>query len=202
MIVISAKTFQRLKEEYGHLASWAIWIAPADTPKSNTGDLTIFQQTNVHTILNNQYVFVGLNVSSTHGKAGINEKYYWSNFHSAYAYQNDYKLRYALTNTRFWGSYMTDIIKKYPEVASSKVKSFLQNNPQVVQRNIKEFKVEMRLLNAKTRPVLIAMGDLTYQILNKWVADDFKIVKIMHYANRIGKEAYRKHVLAVLGNLS
>ena len=37
----------------------------------------------------------------------------WSNFHSDdNKRQNDYKLRFALMGTHFWGSYITDVIKE------------------------------------------------------------------------------------------
>ncbi len=199
--MIEEKIYKNLKEKYGFLSSWAIWKLPTSTPKSNTGDLSIFDMPDLLLKLNPNYVFVGLNVSNTHGNKGINEKNIWSNFHSSYKYQNDYKLRYALMNTKYWGSYMTDIIKKYPEVDSNKVKLFLKQNPNIVKQNIEEFKSEMTILNYILKPVLIAMGDTTYKILDKYLSNEFKIVKIMHYSNMIGAKEYRKTVLEALKNI-
>ena len=34
------------KKKYGHYASWAIWAEVGDTPKSNMGDLNIFEEKN------------------------------------------------------------------------------------------------------------------------------------------------------------
>ena len=43
----------------------------------------------------------------------------FSNFHSSSSTAQDYKIRYALKDTKFWGSYMTDIIKNFPEKHSN-----------------------------------------------------------------------------------
>ena len=104
-------------------------------------------------------------------------------------------------NTKFWGSYMTDVIKGYPQVNSKKVITFLKQNPHVVKRNIEDFKYEMALLQDKRKPILIAMGNATYEILKGYLSDEFQIVKIMHYSNRIGKENYKKFVLETLKNI-
>lgn len=199
--MIKKEIYEKIKERYGYLSSWAVWKLPDSTPKSNTGDLTVFAEPEVLSVLNTNYVFVGLNVSNTHGNESVRDNNYWANFHSNYKYQNDYKLRYALMNTPFWGSYMTDIIKKYPEVDSNKVKAFLNQNPNVVKQNIEEFKLEMSILNSNEKPVLIAMGDMAYQILKKYLSDEFKIVKIMHYSNMIGEKEYRKSVLEGLNEI-
>lgn len=121
MIVINR--YNNLKEKFGHTSSWTIWKEAGSTPKSNTDDMSIFDDENICDILNDKQVFVALNGSSTHGKQ---EDRPWKNFHSSYRYQHDYKLRYALVNTKFWGSYITDIIKEFPEVDSAKVISHLK----------------------------------------------------------------------------
>lgn len=62
-------------------------------------------------------MFVGLNRSGK-PKDGNAEKKPdkpkdpWFNFHAG---RNDFKLRYALQGTRYWGSYITDAIKDYQE---------------------------------------------------------------------------------------
>ena len=123
-----------------------------DTPKSNTGDMSIFDDENICNYLNNKYVFVGLNASNTHG---IQEQLPWKNFHDSCINQNDFKLRYALINTKFWGSYITDIIKEYLEVYSKKVKQYLKKHPEVLNKNIEIFKDELKILTEDT-PILIA----------------------------------------------
>ena len=197
--MIEKKNFEELKKRYGALASWAIWNTnyTSDKPKLNTSDLSVFDDENLLEKINTGYVFVGLNASSTHGDT-TQGKDAWYNFHSNYSRQNDYKLRYALQGTKYWGSYITDIIKRYAEVDSNKVIKYLKENPEVAQTNIDDFMHEMSFLGEK--PVLIAMGGYTYQILQEYLGDSFEIKQIMHYSYTIGKEDYRKEVLAALNN--
>lgn len=114
--MISKETYELMKSKYGIVGSWAIWTPPGDTPKSNTHDMAWLNKENLLDTLDTGFVFVGLNWSSTHGDQTKGGELAWSNFHSSYAYQHDYKLRYAVTDTRYWGSYMTDLIKFYYEV--------------------------------------------------------------------------------------
>ena len=119
-------------------------MAPGSTPKSNTGDMSIWDDPNLLNILNPDYVFVGLNGSGKHdGYLALNRP--WFNFHSDSPHQQDYKLRYALMDTPLWGSYITDIIKEYQEVDSAKVKAYLKTHPEVVEKNILLFRQEMKL---------------------------------------------------------
>lgn len=196
-LMIEIDRYNKLKKEYGNTSSWTIWREAGATPKSNTGDITIFEDKNICNKLNDKYVFVGLNPSSTHGKQ---EEKPWKNFHSDYKYQHDFKLRYALKDTPFWGSYITDIIKYHPELDSKKVQNDLDNNPKIIEENINRFKHELNLLTDK-KPVLIAIGNNSYNILNDNLADEYSIYKILHYSYRISKENYRKKVLSVLENI-
>lgn len=197
--MIDKKNFDKLKKNYGTVSSWAIW-APAYNqyqPKSNIGDLSVFKDPNLLDKINTGYVFVGLNASSTHGDA--KENLVWQNFHSGYVRGNDYKLRYALDGTKYWGSYITDVIKHYPEVDSAKVSSYLRAHPEVVKENIADFEKELALLGDK--PVLVALGGKAYEILNTYLGDKYKIVQIKHFSYTIGKEDYRKEVLKILDSI-
>lgn len=195
--MISKKCYDELKLKYGNVSSWTIWSLPTTTPKSNTDDISIFNN-NIINSLNNNYVFVGLNASSTHGDQGTDA---WKNFHSDYRYQNDYKLRYALLNTKFWGCYITDIIKEYKEVDSSKVKKYLSTNQDVIKHNIEIFENEINILSNENI-ILIAIGDYTYEILSNSLKDKYRIYKIPHYSSRINKEEYREKVLNVLNKIN
>lgn len=189
---MNRENYELLKEKYGEMSSWAIWKQPTSTAKSNTGDLSVFNDDALWEKLNPNYVFVGLNCSSTHGERhGA-----WHNFHSDYCYQNDYKLRYALSGTKYWGAYITDIIKMHAEVDSNKVGRILSAHPEVVEENINLFEEEIGLLG--TQPVLVAMGGKTYEILRKYLGSKYTIVKIKHYSYTIGMEEYRKDTLSVL----
>ena len=158
--------------------------------------MSIFEDDNICNKLNDKYVFVGLNGSSTYG---IQENNPWKNFHNSYPYQNDFKLRYALMDSEFWGSYITDIIKEFPEVNSKKVSDYLKSNPKLIEKNINIFKEELNILSDE-KPILIAIGNVSYDILNDNL-DGYNILKIMHYSARINKEKYKKEVWSVLRKL-
>lgn len=128
--------YDEMLKHYSMVSSWAIWEPMIDTPRSNTNNMSWINDPNLLEKINTGYVFVGLNWSSTHGNQGMNGTIPWVNFHSGYSRQNDYKLRHALQDTKFWGSYITDLIKLYSEVDSNKVKTFLRENPQVIEQNI------------------------------------------------------------------
>lgn len=197
--MITKETYLEMEKKYGDVGSWAVWRKPGNTPKSNTSDMTVFDAPNLLDILNPNYVFVGLNGSSTHGNWMGDTYRPWLNFHSGYSRQNDYKLRYALMGTKYWGSYITDIIKHYPEVDSGKVQDHLKNNPEEIKKNIEIFMKEISCFG--TNPVIVAMGSKAYKILKENLPAFYNVVKIMHYSYAIGKEDYREKVLGVLDSV-
>ncbi|MBQ1904737.1 MAG: hypothetical protein II168_10265, partial [Ruminococcus sp.] len=112
--MINQNIYNELKERYWNVSSWTIWSQPIDNrPKSNMGSLDVFDDLDLLNKLNTRFVFVGLNGSGVH-EGFYNPNKPWHNFHSDNPRGNDYKLRYALNATPFWGSYITDIIKYYP----------------------------------------------------------------------------------------
>lgn len=205
--MIDIKRYNDLKEEYGHVSSWTIWEQPTDGIKSNIGDVDFFEDDNICTKLNDKYVFVGLNGSDTHKNSEVKP---WKNFHSSdKKRQQDYKLRHALTGTKFWGSYITDIIKEIeddPEKAkdknSQKFMSKLRKKPEEINKNIEMFKHELSLLTDE-KPVIIAIGNDSYNILkNNLPENEYKCIrKILHYAYRIGPEKYKTRVNDVLKDI-
>lgn len=198
-IMVSETTYKALQMDYGDMASWAVWQRPGATPKSHTGDMSVFNDPDLLSILNLNYVFVGFNGSGKHDNyLALNKP--WFNFHSGAPYQNDYKLRYALLDTSLWGSYITDIIKGHQEPDSRKVKKHLREHPEVAEKNVIRFRQEMKLHGG--HPVLIALGDDAYDILTRYLKGDFIIKKIPHYSRRdMSKEQYRSIVRNLLEEL-
>ncbi len=194
--MIDKKTYELMKAKYGIVGSWAVWTSASNTPKSNTCDMSWINDARLLELLDTGFIFVGLNWSSTHGDQTQGGSVAWSNFHSSYAYQQDYKLRYALTDTRFWGSYMTDLIKLYSEVDSLKVRKYLKKNPGVIADNILTFEEEISHLQKD--PLLVAMGSEAYQILQNNLGHKYQVIQIRHYSSFISKENYRKEVLKKL----
>ena len=82
-----------------------------------------------------------LNIS---GKGSLERPF--SNFHPLHKAAHDYKTRYALQDTQFWGAYMTDIIKDFEEVVGSNVKKYLKANPDFEKSNIEVFEQELKIL--------------------------------------------------------
>lgn len=190
------KKFNQLAKKFGDVASWAMWAPVLDKPKSNVGNLSIFDDPDLYKKVNPHYAFIGLNVSG--GRAPGAKIITWENFHSPCGKHHDYKLRYALKDTPYWGSYITDLIKNFPEVHSENVSAYLRQNPDVLNDNIKSFCEEMALLD---NPILVAMGGKVYELLQKTVANKFQIVEIKHYSFTISKENYRAEVLERLAKI-
>jgi len=61
--MITRDKFEEIKEKYGYWSSWAIWAEAGDTPKSNVGDLSVFEGDEFLDALNINYVLVGLNIA-------------------------------------------------------------------------------------------------------------------------------------------
>ena len=60
------KKFKEIKEKYGDCGSWAIWAEEGNKPKSNVGDISIFDTSRNPSLIQNlkpEFVFVGLNFS-------------------------------------------------------------------------------------------------------------------------------------------
>ena len=94
---------------------------------------------------------------------------------------------------------MTDFIKLYPEVDSAKVKTYLKQSPEVIDKSVAIFEEEIGYL--QKNPILVAMGGDVYRLLDKNLGDKYKIAQIKHYSSYISKEDYREEVLNVLNIL-
>jgi len=180
-----------IANRYGEFASWAVWVEQGDKPKSNIGDISIFNldiNPNILNQLNPDIVMVGLNFSRKI------EKELFVNFHDNRPQGQDYKIRYAFKDTNYYGAYMTDIIKDFEEKISGKVFTYLKQNKEFEIQNIRLFEEE--LFDLRTiNPLIIAFGNHTYNILNKYFRDRYRIVKVPHYSNRINMKDYKAEVL-------
>ena len=191
--MITLEKFNYIKDKYGQCASWAIWASEGESPKSNIGDLTVRdpeENSNLLPQLNPNIVFVGLNISRDAIKTPL------ANFHSSYHAAIDYKIRYAFKNSPYWGGYMTDIIKDFEQKVSGKVKDYLRENKEFELQNVQNFRQELIDIGA-SNPTLIAFGNDTYSILKRNLKNEFKILKVYHYAHFINKENYRAKVWSI-----
>lgn len=193
--MIDQTKFEFIKKKYGHYASWAIWANEEKRPKDNMG-VSIFDNIESNPDLLNQLkpdiILVGLNISRGAIKVPL------SNFHPSYPEAQDYKTRFALKGSPFWGAYMTDIIKDFDQKDSGKLMSYLRNNKPFEEKNIEIFREEIKNLGVD-KPTIVAFGVATYKILDRNFKNEFKIFKIPHYSHYISKEKYREQVKSILG---
>jgi hypothetical protein len=192
--MIDRAQFDLIKTKHGGYASWAVWADEGKKPKDNVGDLNIFDIDNNASLLhqlNPGIILVGLNISRE-----VESRL--ANFHDARSKAMDYKIRYALKGSPFWGAYMTDIIKDFGQKVSGKMMSYLRNNNSFEDKNIEIFHEEMEDLRIDD-PTIVAFGNDAFAILNRNFRNRFKMVKIRHYSDRISKENYREEVKSILG---
>ena len=190
--------FEFIKEKYGPVASWAIWKEVGETPKSNAGDLNILDpkiNKNLLSQLRPNVVLVGLNLSRNDG-----ERIPFANFHSSNSYATDFKIRFALSDTKLWGGYMTDIIKEHEELHSQSVVRYLKKNPNVEKQNIEIFLEELKDLGTENRTI-IAFGEEVYPILKRNLQNEFNIFKVTHYSAYINEQELRDAIKSLIKNM-
>lgn len=199
--MITRDRFEEIKQKFGEVASFAVWAKAGDKPKSNIGDMSVFDlKTNPELLnkLNVNVIMVGLNFAREKGRETLSEKL--KNFHDSNPRGQDYKIRFAFENTPYYGAYMTDIIKNFVMLESGDVKKYLKTHKEFLLQNIRNFEKEIVDVGA-VKPVLLAFGVDTYNILKENLNPEFysKLVKLPHYSNRIGKEDYKNKVHEELG---
>lgn len=192
--MISTEHYNDIAEKYGAFASWAIWADAGEKPKSNIGDMSVFNPERnplLLKLLNPDVVMVGLNFSR------IIESEVFVNFHDKRPQGQDYKIRYAFKNTPFYGAYMTDIIKDFEEKISGNVISYLKANQAFELKNVKLFQQEIEDLQS-SNPLIIAFGNHVFYLLNKHFGNKYRIVKVPHYSNHISKAHCRAETEMIL----
>ena len=182
--------FELIKKKYGHYASWAIWAEAGDTPKSNMGDLSIFEDKNILSKLKPNIILAGLNISK---RDEINRPF--ENFHGPLG--GAYKIRYAFINSPYWGGYMTDVIKDFAEKVSKKMMSYLKEDKIFEKENINSFLKELEDLESNN-PTIIAFGNDAYSVLIRNLKNSYNIKKVPHYSTYMSKEKYREEVKSIL----
>jgi len=190
--------FEQIKAQFGQHASFAIWQDVGETPTSNVGDLSVFEEpllTKNLTKLKSDKILLGLNIS----RNLITKPF--SNFHDSRGNSKDYKLRYALRNTPLEGSYLTDVFKDIVEPASGKFNTYMRNNPSIEAAQILELRTELMHVSDNEHPTLIALGGDVFRYLKKHFDDRYPIFMLPHYAKRNSKEQYRSEVLEVISKM-
>jgi hypothetical protein len=192
--MIDLQQFENIKQKHGDYASWAVWAnASEKKPKSNMGDLSAFDDARVLSLLRNDVVMVGLNFSVLRD---VPKPFF--NFHGQGG--GAFKIRYAFSDSPYYGAYMTDIIKLHEEVDSKKMMQHLKAHTEVAARNVEKFREELRDLRA-TAPIILAFGNDTYKLLRENLdkSEYRKLIKLTHYSHRISKESYKEAVFKEIG---
>jgi hypothetical protein len=188
--MISQNQYELIRKKHGKYASWAVWVKGSGKPKSDMGDMAIFDDKLVLPVLRANVLMVGLNLS----RFTISEPF--RNFHDPSPSGQDYKIRFAFKDTEYYGAYMTDIIKGVVEVDSKNITKHLKENPVVLADSLEIFRQELRDLGAVS-PLILAFGRIAYDIIKKNLssAEYGKLIRLTHYSHQIGKEKYRETVL-------
>lgn len=188
---MTKEQFKMLKEKFGDYASFMIW-----KDEKHVNDISMFDDDNIAEKLNTKFVFVALNPA---GSKATNEEVApaFKNFHSDYAYQKDFKLCYAAKDTKYWGSYITDLFKSFHLTDSSKLNKELKDRPEDVEKDIEALREELAIINKDA--ILIALGRKTEHYLKKLFKDEYEIRYVMHYSYRSHMKDYKKVFLDTLG---
>jgi hypothetical protein len=193
--MVSRETFDLIKKKHGGYASWAVWAEPTGRPKSSIGDLSVLDPDRNSTLLQglrSDVVMVALNLSRFHPAS-------FANFHDPSSVAQDYKIRFAFSDTRYYGAYMTDLIKGVVMLESNKLMRHLAENPPLVSDNIQRLLEEFDDLKC-VAPTLIAFGNDAYLLATKHLPSSryTRLVGVTHYSHYISKEEYRHRVLSQL----
>jgi hypothetical protein len=191
--MVTQGQFDTIKRKHGQYASWAVWAVASASPTSNVGDMSVLDpeaNPELLFVLNPAVVMLGLNISRP-----VLEPL--SNFHDKRSQAKDFKIRFAFDGTRFYGAYMTDVLKFFVEVESSKVISTVRQRRDILETSAAKLREEFRDLGTG-KPEVIAFGadaaSLARQVLDR--GDYSRLIQVTHYSHFIGKENYRKEVLA------
>jgi hypothetical protein len=81
-------------------------------------------------------------------------------------------------------------------VDSKRVMGYLKEHPEINKTNVKTFQEEMQDLKAAAS-LILAFGEDAHKLLSQNLNKNeySKLIKLPHYSNRIGKEAYKKACL-------
>lgn len=191
--MIDREQFELIGDKHGNYASWAVWAAASERPKSNVWDLSVFDAVANPALLEtlkNDIVMVGLNIARPLSKR-------FGNFHDPSPKANDFKIRHAFTNTTYYGAYMTDIVKNVEMTESTALLKHLRANPSLIRTNVDRFREELQDLHART-PTILAFGLAAHALLakNLYPNEYSCLIRLTHYAYWMGKERYREAVLS------
>lgn len=193
--MVTLNEYEEIRNKFGNHCSWAVWAPQGDKVTSDTGVIDFFTTPSQDLLqsLKTDKILVGLNIS----RGLLKAKY--SNFHDGSGRSKDYKLRYALKDTKLWGSYMTDFIKDFEEPNSNLVlKKIKEDN--LIADVVEKFRQEINYVNPGA--TLYALGAQVFNYLSHNFGNERQVIRLEHYSHFSSKEQYRERVAKVLSNLT
>ena len=164
--MISKDKLNEIGVRYGEYSSWAIWN-PDDIR-----DTSLISQNRDE--LKTDVVMVGLNIS-----ADISGQW-WTNFHAG---RNDPKLRLAFNDSRFRGSYMTDIVKSVIQVNGAELMKGIRRGEIDMREHVNLFLNEMDFIGADQKSLFLVFGNDAGGLFEKHLASAFpNFVRCEHFA--------------------
>jgi len=157
--------YEKLTSKYGPFASWAIWDC-----KNECNSLLINENINQ---LHSKFVFLGLNIS----RPLVDQP--WSNFHGG---KHDRKIKYACSDNKLHGSYLTDIFKGIDEQKSTELKSKITD--EIIKKNVDFFHLEMEDIKINKDTQFVVFGtptSLLAQYFETYFRKKYKNRVIYHY---------------------
>lgn len=190
---ISAKAFTNIKNKFGNHASWTLWQTPQSgkwSSKEDIGDMSVFDNSQILKELNPNVVFLSI-CRSREYEVAVNPPA-WVNFHDGRSMGQDYKLRYALHGTLFWGCYITNLVAT--EICEHGSHEKLDD---VYYQSLVN---ELSELPAQGPITIIALGTSVYQFLmkrdiNSRLQQEFPgccVFKLTHYSAFINPVKYAR----------
>lgn len=181
---------------YSHLCSWAIWESTnADKTFTKEKDLkedidfSIYQ----NELQQSNSIIIAMNPGGDFDEElarkvsrkcpNISEiKRPFNNFHNV-GKSCDYRLAQALNDSKLRGSYMTDFFPIRGS-NSNQITRFIENNPDVAERLVRELKDEIELILPKQDTInIICVGSTANTWADKYLKDPkFKKFIIHHYS--------------------
>jgi len=91
---------------------------------------------------------------------------------------------------------MTDIIKGFEHESSTEMMNHLRENKSFEKKNAEIFREELKDIGAEN-PTIVTFGNGAYDILARNFNDEFRVLKVPHYAVRSSKEKYREQIKSI-----
>lgn len=184
----STVEFENIKKKYGKYSTWAIWS------KDRTNENSVNCIGEDLESLNSSYILIGLNMSRK-----LRPWENWENFRGG---KHDRKLKYALNDSPLRGAYMTDLFKDINNPNSVDFLNFINENPELIDKNVKLFKEEMNDIKVSSETKFIILGGLTGKLYKQYFNQHFREIEVLyhkHYSARGTDEDWVKGIWKELG---